>query len=311
MIPTLAATLAVAGITRAGAHAAIRRGLKAAREEHVDTPAHLGLHASEVRIATRNHKHLFSWFIAAESGVPAPAVVVMHGWGANASLMLPVARPLHRAGFAVLLLDARGHGRSDEDDFASLPRFAEDIEHGLDWLHRQPGIDAARCGVLGHSVGAGAALLAATRRPDVAAVVSVSAFAHPEEVMRRMLAQLHVPYPVIGWYVLRHVQRMIGCRFGDIAPVNTIARVPCPVLLAHGTEDRTVPFADATRILAAGRRDRIRLVALPGGHDTRAAMAQHAGTMIRFLDRTLAGDGAGGSFLPERAREGGASGSTR
>ena len=242
MIPTLAAAVLLVGLSRVGANAAIRHGLKASRERHVDTPATLGLQAREVRITTRNDKCLFGWFLAAAQVAPTPAIVVMHGWGANASLMLAVARPMHEAGFAVLFLDARGHGRSDDDGFASLPRFAEDIEHGLEWLHRQPEVDAARCAVLGHSVGAGAALLVASRRPDVAAIVSVSAFAHPEEVMRRMLAQRHVPYFMIGWYVLRYVQRVIGVRFNDIAPVNTIACVRCPVLLAHGTEDATVPF---------------------------------------------------------------------
>lgn len=287
MIPTLAAAAALAGLSRAGVHAAIRHGLRAAREDHVGTPARLGLHACEVRIPTSNGKHLFGWFIAAAD--VAPAVVVMHGWGANASLMLAVAQPLHEAGFAVLLLDARGHGRSDDDGFASLPRFAEDIEHGLDWLRRHPGIDAARCAVLGHSVGAGAALLAASRRTDVAAVVSVSAFAHPGELLRRMLAQRRIPYAPVGWYVLHYVQHVIGYRFDDIAPVNTITRVRCPVLLVHGTEDQTVPFDDARRIVAARAHRRVRLVALPGGHDTREAMTERIGALIRFLDLALDG----------------------
>jgi dipeptidyl aminopeptidase/acylaminoacyl peptidase len=287
MIPTLAAAAALAGLSRAGVHAAIRRGLRAAREDHVGTPGRLGLHACDVRIPTSNGKHLFGWFIAAAH--VAPAVVVMHGWGANASLMLAVAQPLHEAGFAVLLLDARGHGRSDDDGFASLPRFAEDIEHGLDWLRRHPGIDAARCAVLGHSVGAGAALLAASRRTDVAAVVSVSAFAHPGELLRRMLAQRRIPYTPVGWYVLRYVQHVIGHRFDDIAPVNTITRVRCPVLLVHGTEDRTVPFDDARRIVVARAHRRVRLVALPGGHDIREAMTDRIGALIRFLDLALAG----------------------
>jgi predicted esterase len=28
---------------------------------------------------------------------------VLHGWGGNAQMMLPLARPLHEAGFALLL----------------------------------------------------------------------------------------------------------------------------------------------------------------------------------------------------------------
>ncbi len=39
-------------------------------------------------------------------------------------------------------------------------------------------VDAQGLAVMGHSVGAGAALLTATRRTDVRAVISLSAFAH-------------------------------------------------------------------------------------------------------------------------------------
>ena len=31
---------------------------------------------------------------------PAPAVLVLHGWGANAATMWPLVAPLHAAGFA-------------------------------------------------------------------------------------------------------------------------------------------------------------------------------------------------------------------
>ena len=85
----------------------------------------------------------FSWFVPVAGVDVAPAVVVMHGWGANASLMLPVVAPLHAAGLAVLLIDARCHGDSDGEPFTSLPRFTEDIEAGLDWCSNSRGWTAA------------------------------------------------------------------------------------------------------------------------------------------------------------------------
>jgi hypothetical protein len=69
---------------------------------------------------------------------------------------------------------------------------------------------AVRCGAEQHHELEQLCRYITSRRPDVAAVVSVSAFAHPAEAMRRLLAQRHVPYPFVGWYVLRHVQRVIG-----------------------------------------------------------------------------------------------------
>ena len=302
MLVTAALVLSAAMVVRAGAHALILRGLRAPRLGHQRSPADLGLAATAVRLSGANEKSLFAWFVPAAGVDVAPVVVVMHGWGANASLMLPVVAPLHAAGLAVLLIDARCHGDSDGEPFTSLPRFAEDIEAGLDWLQQQPGVDRSRLALIGHSVGAGAALLCATRRPDVRAVVSLSAFAHPREVMRRFLAGARIPYPVLGWYVLRHVQRVIGARFDEIAPLTSVARARCPVLLVHGTHDETVPFSDALRLQAAGLPGTVQCLAMPGGHDPTHALDAHMPQVLGFLRSTLV------LAAPGRVHPGGAPG---
>jgi dipeptidyl aminopeptidase/acylaminoacyl peptidase len=214
-------------------------------------------------------------------------VAVLHGWGGNAEMMLPLAQPLHRAGYAVLLFDSRNHGRSDSDGFSSLPRFAEDLEHALDWLAQQPDVDAARLAALGHSVGAAAALLVASRRRDLAAVASIAAFADPESMMRRFLAAHHVPYFPLGRAVLSYVQHAIGHRFSDIAPRNTIRQIHCPVLLVHGSDDVTVPVEDAMTIYAQRPGDQVRLLILSGDHDSSRETERHAGELIDFLDQAV------------------------
>ncbi len=243
-LAVVAGGVVLVALLRAMLHRGIRASLAAPRIEHDRTPADFGLPFQALRIGTANARRVHAWLVAPASGcgVPGPAVVVMHGWGGNAAMMLPLARPLHDAGFAALYLDARCHGASDDDSFASLPRFAEDLEHALDWLEQQEGIDPARIGVIGHSVGAGAALLAASRRPRLAAVVSVSAFAHPAAMMQRWLAAKRIPARTVGRYILGYVQEIIGHRFDDIAPVATIARVRCPVMLVHGAADDVVPL---------------------------------------------------------------------
>lgn len=271
-------------------NALIVYGLRAPRVSYTQAPAGMAGLATEVRIPTRNQKTLTGWLVTPPGAVVAPAVVVMHGWGANASLMQGCAAPLQEAGLAVLLLDARCHGRSDGERFTSLPRFAEDIEAGLDWLRQQPQVDVQRLAVVGHSVGAGAALLSATRRHDVRAVVSVSAFAHPQEVMRRYLADYRIPYPLLGWYVLHHVQKVIGARFDAIAPLCSIARLTCPVLLVHGSEDEMVPLNDARRLYAAGQPGQVKLLEVPGRHDLSTALDAHLPEIACFLQSALSGD---------------------
>lgn len=281
--------LALAGLwgARVVAHAVILKGLRAPRVAALTSPESLGLAAQPVDIPGPNGKTLFSWFVPVAGRTQAPAILVMHGWGANASMMLPSVAPLLSAGFAVLLLDARCHGASSDEAFTSLPRFAQDIEAGLDWLALQRQVDASRLAVIGHSVGAGAALLSATRRDDIRAVVSISAFAHPYEVMRRLLARHHIPYFGVGWYVLRHVQRIIGARFDDIAPAHSMTRVRCPVLLVHGVNDEMVPFDDARRLLAAGQPGRAQLLTVAGRHDPSEALQTEPSQLLAFLKRQL------------------------
>lgn len=263
----------------------IRRGLSAPRVRERGQPD--GLPWREVSVPANNGKRLFGWFIPASGR--GPALVVMHGWGGNAEMMLPLAAPLRAAGYSLLLVDARCHGRSDDDSFASLPRFAEDIESALDWLAGQPEIDARRLGIVGHSVGAGAALLAASRRPGLRAVVSLAAFAHPAAMMKRWLASKRVPYWPFGAYVLAYVQQVIGHRFADIAPCNTIARVSSPVLLVHGSEDETVPVAEAAQIFAGRASDAVELLLVPGSHDDYGDIGRQFAAVRDFLDRAMRG----------------------
>jgi dipeptidyl aminopeptidase/acylaminoacyl peptidase len=264
----------------------IRRGLGAPRLRETRSPGDLGLPCRTVEIPTANQRLLRGWFIPA-TAAHAPAVAVLHGWGGNAATMLPLAMPLHRHGYAVLLFDARNHGMSDGDDFTSLPRFAEDLEHAVGWLRRQPCIDAQRIAAIGHSVGAGAALLLASRSPALAAVVSIAAFAHPDAMMRRWLAQRHIPYRPLGWAILAYVQQVIGTRFDRIAPTRTIGAVRCPVLLVHGTEDMTVPVEEARQIHASRGHERVELLLMQGSHDEYAEMADGIDAVLAFLARAL------------------------
>lgn len=295
---------------RALVHWGIRKGLAAPRVPHHMDPSALGLGFETLRIGTENGKSLHAWFISAPvrvgvadadaasaaaaaereadvSPAAAPAVVVMHGWGGNAALMLPLARPLHAAGYATLFVDARCHGASDDDTFASLPRFAEDTEHAFAWLAAQPGVDAARIALLGHSVGAGAVLFAATRTPQVAAVVSVAAFSHPAAMMRRWLAAKRIPERPVGRYILDYVQKTIGHRFDDIAPLSTIGRIHRPVLLVHGEDDEVVPIDEAHQIFAVRGDTPAEMMSVSGDHESFADLEHHMGRLIAFLRRTL------------------------
>ncbi len=224
-----------------------RRYGRPPRRPRSDQPPAPG--AVDLALTAANGRTLRGWFIAEPGAEGArPAALVMHGWGSSAADMAPHAGPLLAAGMQVLLLDARCHGRSDDDGFVSMPRFAEDVDSGLTWLRQRDDVDEARLVLVGHSVGAGACLLVASRDSQVAAVVSIASMAHPEVFMARTLGR-HLPGPSTT-LALRWVERTIGHRFETFAPVRTIGRVRAPVLLVHGDRDTIVPVADAYELHA-------------------------------------------------------------
>lgn len=262
---------------------AIHRSLTPERIVEVETPASRGLVFRDVRIPTSNDRSLFGWFIPSGRAGKSPAVAILHGWGGNAETMLPLARPLHEAGFAVLLFDMRCHGQSDEDSFTSMPRFAEDLGHAVDWLKQRDGIDQHSISAIGHSVGAGAVLLCASRRDDLAAVVSIAAFAHPVAMMRRWFQAKNIPYRPIGWVILRYVEWVIGHRFDDIAPISTIRVVRCPTLLVHGSDDETVPVSEVREIYQSRSGDHVQLKIVAGSHDDYGDLEKELPELVKFL----------------------------
>jgi pimeloyl-ACP methyl ester carboxylesterase len=266
---------------------AIHRSLAPERVIETRTPADVGLQFQDVTLPTENGKSLFGWFIPANRSGRAPVVMAIHGWGGNAENLLALAYPLHEAGFTLLLIDARCHGQSDEDSFASMPRFAEDLGHAIDWLKRRDDIDPQAIAAIGHSVGAGAALLSASRRNDLAAVVSIAAFTHPVAMMRRWFAAKGIPYRPVGCLMLRYVEWVIGHCFDDIAPVNTIRRVRCPTLLVHGAEDTTVPVSEAQAIHANRSGEHVQLKVVAGSHDDFTDLDRELPLLVEFLSKIV------------------------
>lgn len=129
------------------AHGVILRGLRAPRLAHAHGPDDQGIGAHrvrEVRVPGPRGRQRFGWLVLPPGAVnrSVPTVLAMHGWGADAGMMRPAVQPLNEAGFAVLLIDARCHGRSDDEAFTSIPRFAEDISAGVAWLRLHPQVAA-------------------------------------------------------------------------------------------------------------------------------------------------------------------------
>jgi uncharacterized protein len=262
----------------------VHRAYRAPRFVETAMPDSMGLPYSSQYLPGPHGKKLYSWLIPAEGS--DRTIIIVHGWGANAQMMLPLAVPFHEAGMNVLLFDARNHGKSDADSFSSMPRFAEDLDCAIDWTReRDPG---QKIIVMGHSVGAAAALLVASRRSDIDLVIGISGFAHPDLVMRRHLNRRWLPGLFVP-FILNYVQWVIGFRFEDIAPMNRIRHIHCPILLAHGAQDIVIPIDDMHLIRDNALPDNdLHILAFEdAGHASVDSFKDHAGQLIAFINEKL------------------------
>lgn len=251
------------------------------------TPESLGLHSTECSVPAENGKYLATWLLEPKSSVLSDTtIIIVHGWGANKSLMLPLAKPFYDLGVNVCLFDSRNHGNSESDSFSSMPKFASDIESVHRYLSQHHPHQMRSVFLLGHSVGAGAVLLAASRKLPLNGVISIAAFAHPELAMRRFLHKL-TNVPALIPLILAYVEWIIGYKFEQIAPMNTVQKVTSALMIVHGNADKTVPIEDGYLIYQQAKKgisQQIRFLEIDGAdHDGVEKIELHKQELTDFV----------------------------
>ena len=209
---------------------------------------------------------LAGWTIHTVHG--APAVILVHGFKTSREEMLPWARFIHDAGYNVLLFDTRGCGRSGGSTVGLGATEPRDISLAVELARDQFG--TTKVGVLGISLGAGAAILAAARDPNISAVVADSAWTDQDLQLSRLsflpLGPVRVPLPPYG---VAAVNALVGADVTRARPLDAIALIaPRPILLIHSADDdnATTPVEGARRLFAAAGEPKELWVAPRGGH---------------------------------------------
>lgn len=136
------------------------------------TPADRGLTYRDVEFRTGDGVRLSGWYVPSRAGA---AVVLLHGAGSTRSSVLDHAVVLGRAGYGVLLFDARGHGRSAGRAMDFGWYGDADIAAAVTFLQAQPDVDGERIAAVGMSMGGEEAIGAAAGDSRIKAVVAEGA----------------------------------------------------------------------------------------------------------------------------------------
>jgi dipeptidyl aminopeptidase/acylaminoacyl peptidase len=194
--------------------------------------------------------------------------------------MLDLAKPLWDYGYSLLLLDLRGSGLSD-GDFYGLGQYEQwDVVGAANFLSSR-GFGADSIGVLGQSLGAASAIMAASQTPKINAVVSDSGFADIASINPLL-------YP--GGLIAAHIIR--GLDLEQVKPIVAITKLGTRhVFLIHSDQDATVPVSHAYQLKQAGGANVTDFWILIGVPHTGAYAAQpdeYIKRVAAFFDRELA-----------------------
>jgi dienelactone hydrolase len=107
------------------------------------------------------------------AATPAPAVVLVHMLGRNRADWDDMATMLAAAGVTALAIDVRGHGASG-GSVRPLTDAVQDVRAALQWLSQRSGVRPDALGLVGASMGASLAVLAALDQQLARAVATVS-----------------------------------------------------------------------------------------------------------------------------------------
>jgi len=146
---------------------------------YVFTPFETGVAFERVRFRTADGIEITGWWLFGHGN---RVVVGLTGRSGIKSDLLGIGSYLAKAGFNVLLPDFRGRGESESAPLDLGGREALDAAAAIGYAAAR--IPGARIGIIGFSMGAAVAVIAAARDPRVLALAMDSPFAEPAPLMR-------------------------------------------------------------------------------------------------------------------------------
>jgi pimeloyl-ACP methyl ester carboxylesterase len=198
--------------------------------------------ARDEEILSRGTRLKLEHGLAATYWGDGPTVLLAHGWNSRGTHFGAFITALVETGCRAVAVDAPAHGDSPG-------RQANVFQYGVGLLRigRQLG---PMVGVVGHSFGAGAAVIAVHNGLNVERVALISGPASLRAVVERWGRRHRLSESDIPTFV-RLVEREVGQPFDALDIVQIAARLTHPVLVVHDRSDEAIPVDDGLAVASA------------------------------------------------------------
>jgi fermentation-respiration switch protein FrsA (DUF1100 family) len=225
---------------------------------------------------------LKGWYHPSRNGA---AVLVVHGGNSDRTGSVAHARFLARAGYGVLIYDARGRGESEGSPNGYGWGWEHDVAGALRLLGDRSDVDDGRIAALGLSTGADVLLDVAPERDDLAGIVADGAAATSWEDWRRLKPQPALE-SAAGWVMFEALELLTG----DPQPrplADEVARSDTPLLLISGERGPEYEFNVEYAAAAGGPAEHWNMPDVSHTDGLRARPGQYERRALAFLGRVL------------------------
>ncbi len=206
--------------------------------------------AESVWFNSADGTRLNGWFFESPTKPAVATIIFCHGNGGNITSVGWLGQRFAKHGFNVLLFDYRGYGASD-GVVADESGLYADGDSAVAYLVNNEGVRPEQIILYGHSLGTTVAVDVASRG-NYGALVIEAGLSSASSVAATALPWLPT------WLHFLGRNRFESAR--------KIGRVKCPVLIAHGDPDSTIPTDEGRRLFAAANEPKKLLIVPGAGH---------------------------------------------
>ena len=194
-------------------------------------------------------------------------VILIHGYTGNARQMVYAAKEFLAEGFHVLLIDLRGHGKSEGTHIGMGWLDRLDILQWIQEIMRQD--NKANIVLYGISMGAAAVMMTIGELlpSNVKVAIEDSGYTSIwDEFAWELKTIFHLP-PTYVLHCARWVaKRKAGYDIKQGSCIRQLQKTKIPILMIHGTEDSFVPFSMQEELYQAVQGKKQKLVVEGAAH---------------------------------------------
>ncbi len=206
-------------------------------------PARYGRGASHLRLLNDKEGRQVAAFWYPRREADGPVLLWSHGNAEDLGSLAPLLAEIHAEGFAVLAYDYPGYGLSEGSP--TEQGCYDAVEAAFTYLTAEEGVRSSDIILVGQSVGSGPACWLAERE-ETGGLILISPFRS-------------------AFLTVTRIPLFPGDKFRNIKRIGHIGK---PLLVIHGENDRTIPFAEGKALYERHPGPK-RFLAIPGArHNT-------------------------------------------